>query len=171
MGGMRLDETLHLPLRPDAVAAMYADPAYAAVRAETLHAADSSSDITGDPAGAFTATTRLSLPTAGVPDIARRFVGETVTVRETQSWSAPQDGGRRTGTMDIQVEGAPASLSAQLEMMPEGEGGTLVRIAGDLVAKVPLVGGRLEKAALPYVSKILRAEERSAATYAARTAD
>ena len=38
-------------------------------------------------------------------------------------------------------------------------------IDGDLVAKIPLLGPRLEKAAIPYVSTVLRAEERSAKTY------
>ena len=40
-----------------------------------------------------------------------------------------------------------------------------VEIDGDLVAKVPLLGSKIEKAAVPYVSTVLRAEERSAAAY------
>lgn len=163
---MKLTESLRLPLRPEAVSAMYTDPAYAQVRARTLGAKDATSEVTGDAAGAFTVVTSLGMSTDRVPDIARRFVGDSVIVRETQEWGAPAADGSRSGTMVIDVVGTPASMRGDLRMRPEGEGATLVEIEGDLSAKIPLIGGKLEKTAMPYVSKVLRAEERSAAAYA-----
>ena len=67
--------------------------------------------------------------------------------------------------MTLEVAGTPAGLTATLRLSPSGEAASSVDIDGDLVAKIPLLGPRLEKAAIPYVSTVLRAEERSAKTY------
>lgn len=164
---MQLHETLTLPQSPTGTAAMYADEGYAAVRREALGASAAHAAVTGDPAGAFTVRTELTLPTDGVPDMVRPFVGTSVTVSERQEWQAPQADGSRTGTMHLQVAGTPASLEARMELRPSGEG-SVVEIRGELTARVPLLGSRLEKAAVPYVARVLRAEERAAADYAQR---
>lgn len=161
---MRLRERLHLPMAGHEAAAMYADDRYTAIRGRTLGATSAESSVDGDPAGAFTVRTTLALPTDRVPDIVRPFVGSSVTVHEEQSWSAPEADGSRRGTMNLEVAGTPAGMKATLTLTPDGEAAT-VDIDGDLVAKVPLLGSRLEKAALPYVSKVLRAEEKAARSY------
>jgi hypothetical protein len=162
---MKLRETLHLPLPARTAAAMYADPEYTAIRRGTLGADDASSHVEGDPAGAFTVTTELALPTDRVPEIVKPFVGAAVTVREVQSWSAPEPDGSRSGSMRLDVVGAKAGLTASLRLAAQDQERSEVEIDGDLVAKVPLLGPRIEKAAIPYVSTVLRAEERSAAAY------
>jgi hypothetical protein len=162
---MKLRETLNLPLPAAAAPSMYTDPEYTDIRGTTLGASRASSTHEGDPAGAFTVRTELSLPTDRVPDMVRPFVGSAVTVREEQVWSAADADGGRHGTMKLDVVGTPAGLTATLRLVPVGEQRCTVEISGDLVAKVPLLGPRLEKAAVPYVSKVLRAEERAASTY------
>ncbi|MDN5686689.1 MAG: DUF2505 domain-containing protein [Brachybacterium sp.] len=168
---MKLRETLTLPLSARTAATMYADQEYTAIRRETLKATSASSQVDGDPVGAFTVRTELVMPTDKVPDIARRFVGSSVTIRETQTWSAPEPDGSRRGTMDLEVVGTPAGMKGTVRLAPTGEMTSSVDIDGDLVAKVPLLGPRLEKAAVPYVSTVLRAEEKSAAAYADRADD
>ena len=133
---MKLRETLHLPLPARSAAAMYADPEYAAIRRETLGANEASSHIEGDPAGAFTVTTELVMPTDRVPDI----VGAAVTVKEVQSWSGPEPDGSRTGTMRLDVVGIPAGLTGTLRLAALDQARSDVEIDGDLVAKVPLLG-------------------------------
>lgn len=173
---MQLTETVHLPLGPAAVARMYADPEYAEFRARALGAQKGSAQVTGDPEGAFTVTTELVLPTDEVPDIVRRFVGTTVTVRETQQWQAPAEDGTRAGTIELDVAGTPASMRGTMRLAPAGgsddaaASATEMTVVGELTAQVPLLGRRLEKAALPYVSQVLAREERAAADYAERSA-
>lgn len=162
---MKLTETLNLPLPAQDVAAMYADPRYAQIRREVLGADEATSSVQGDVAGSFSVSTDLSMPTDKVPDIARPFVGSSITVREVQEWSAPQADGSRTGTTHLVVVGTPASLTASVRMSPAPDGTTDVVIDGDLVAKIPVLGKRLEKAALPYVSRVLQAERKAARTY------
>lgn len=163
---MKLRETLTLPLSAAGAVAMYADPEYTAIRRATLGATAAESSVEGDPAGAFTVRSQLSMPTDRVPDMVRPFVGSSVTIHETQRWSAPEADGGRQGTMTLEVVGTPAGLTGSLRLRTGGETSCSVEIDGDLVAKVPLLGARLEKAAMPYVSTVLRAEERSARTYA-----
>lgn len=109
------------------------------------------------------------LPTDRVPDIIRPFVGAAVTVKEVQSWSGPEPDGSRTGTMRLDVVGTPAGLTGTLRLAALDQARSDVEIDGDLVAKVPLLGSKIEKAAVPYVSTVLRAEERSAAAYRDRS--
>ena len=162
---MRLRETLNLPLSARDVPAMYADGDYTAIRRDVLRASSAESTVEGGSSGAFTVRTELALPTDRVPDIVRPFVGSSVTVREQQSWSAPEEDGSRRGELALEVAGTPASMKATLTLSPAGETSSTVEIAGDLVAKVPLLGARMEKAAVPYVAQVLRAEERAATTY------
>lgn len=162
---MKLHETLNLPLSADAAAAMYADQDYTVIRGETLGANRASSTVTGEPSGEFTVRTELVLPTDRVPDIVRPFVGSSVTVREEQAWSAPAADGSRRGTMTLEVAGTPAGMKATITLTPGGDSSCSVQIDGDLTAKVPLLGSRMEKAAVPYVSKVLRAEEQAAQKY------
>lgn len=162
---MKLHETLTLPLTAREAASMYADPDYTEIRRRTLGATRAESSVEGSPEGAFTVRTELSMPTDRVPDMVKPFVGSSVTIHEKQSWSAPAADGGREGTMTLEVAGTPAGLNAALRLAPSGEEASSVEIDGDLVAKIPLLGPRLEKAAIPYVSTVLRAEERSAKTY------
>lgn len=162
---MKLHETLNLPLSADAAATMYADQAYTVIRGDTLGASRASSTVEGEPDGRFTVRTELVLPTDRVPDIVRPFVGSSVTVSEEQTWSAPAGEGGRRGTMTLEVAGTPAGLKATITLTPSGDSSCAVQIDGDLTAKVPLLGSRMEKAAVPYVSKVLRAEEQAAQKY------
>lgn len=164
---MHLNETLTLPMAPEQAARMYADPQYASLRAQSLDAQAAPSVVQGDPAGAFTVTTELKMPTDRVPDIARRIVGSSVTIRETQEWQAPEADGSRRGTIRFDVAGTPATMTGDTKLAAAGEGSTLT-VDGELTVKVPLVGGKIEQAAMPYVAKVLRREETSAQTYAAR---
>lgn len=168
---MKLRETLNLPLPARAAAEMYADPEYTEIRRRTLGATSAESALEGDTSGAFTVRTELSMPTDRVPDMVRPFVGSSVTIHEEQAWSATEPDGGRRGTMKLTVAGTPAGLDASLRLTPTGASTSSVDIDGELTAKIPLIGPRLEKAALPYVSTVLRAEERSATSYRESTSD
>lgn len=168
---MRVNETLHLPLSPDAVSRMYTDPQYPPLRAAALRAHDVTASVTGSPESAFSVSSTLKLPTAGIPDLVRKVVGEMVTVREVQDWSAPAADGSRTGTIELHVEGTPASMTGDLRLAAAGEDASTVTIDGELQAKVPLLGKKIEQAAVPYVKKVLAKEQSSATAYVGRDAE
>ncbi|MDO5662849.1 MAG: DUF2505 domain-containing protein [Brachybacterium sp.] len=168
---MRIHENLRLPLSADDVPLMYADERYARLRASTLGADDVDHRVQGDPSGSFSTVTTLAMPTDRAPDIVRRFVGSRITVVERQQWQAPSSDGSRTGTTRLEVQGTPASMDAELSLRPAGASTSTVEIKGNLQAKVPLLGSRLEKAAAPYISEVLAAEQRTAERYTEGEAD
>lgn len=97
------------------------------------------------------------LPTDGLPDFARTFVGDTLTLSETQDWGPAAPDGTRRGTLTLAVAGAPLTLNGTLSLAPNGTGSTQ-HIEGDLRARVPLVGGKIENSAAPALKDAMETE-------------
>lgn len=152
---MRIDDELRYSAPPDAVAVMLTDPAFNEAVSQRMGAVAQTTEVTGDPTGPFTVTTVRTLPTDEFPDVARRFVGATVDVREVDTWQAPAPDGSRDGTITVEVQGAPLKLTGTLRMRPDADG-SVESVSGDLKASVPLIGGSLEKAAAPAIRAAIR---------------
>jgi Protein of unknown function (DUF2505) len=109
-------------------------------------------------AGSAVITTRRELPTDTVPDFARGFVGRTLDVVRVDRWEPPAADGSRDGTVTVEIKGAPIRLNGMLALRPDDAGSEEV-IAGELKASVPLLGGKLERAAEPALMSAIRKEE------------
>ncbi|GAB2676061.1 DUF2505 domain-containing protein [Thalassiella azotivora] len=157
---MRIQEQVRYPATPDAVAAALADPRFSDRVTELMGASEGSVDVDGDPAGPFTVTTVRRLPTDDFPDVARSFVGATVQVRQVDAWAAPAPDGSRAGTISVEIVGAPLRLTGTLHLAPDGDS-TVQSVDGDLKASVPLLGGKLERAAEPAVHGAIRQQIRA----------
>jgi len=112
-------------------------------------------------------TTERVLPTSGMPDFAKNMVGETLKVTETQDWGPADGNGSREGTVSMAVAGVPVALKGTLSLAPGGAG-TVEAIDADLKASVPLIGGKIEKAAAPPVEDAITIEQRVAQEWLAR---
>lgn len=152
---MRIHDDVRYAGRPLDVAAMLADPGFSDQVASRMGSTAASVDIDGDAGGAFTVTTVRTLPTDGFPDIARRFVGSSVDVRQVDQWAAPDADGTRSGSITVEIVGAPLRLTGTMTLTPDGDG-TRQSIDGDLRAGVPLIGGKLERAAEPAIHAAIR---------------
>lgn len=92
--------------------------------------------------GSAVVTLRRTMP-ANVPDFARRFVGETITLEQTETW-APDDGsGVRRASLHLTVAGQPASMTGAISVSVEG-GGAVERVNGVVRVSVPFIGGKVE---------------------------
>lgn len=164
---MHLDALLGYTAGPDAVAALLADRTFV----EEVCAASSARawevDVSGSADGPFTVTTERTLPTDGIPEAFRRFIGETLRVRQVDRWEAPAADGTRSGTIHLEVVGSPVSATAATSLRAGGSG-TEQPVSGELKASVPLIGGRVERAAEPALVAALRDQERLAARHLAR---
>jgi hypothetical protein len=109
-------------------------------------------------AGSATITTRRELPTDDIPDYARSFVGRTLDVVRVDRWEAPAADGSRDGTVTVEIKGAPIRLNGMLALRPD-DAGTEETIVGELKASIPLLGGKMERAAEPAVMSAIRKEE------------
>ena len=64
-------------------------------------------------------------------------------------------GRARAGT--VELAGAPIDLAGTLSLAPTGRG-SVETVDGDLKARVPLLGGQIEKAAAPALESAIRVE-------------
>ena len=79
---------------------------------------------------------------------------------ETYEWGGATGDGTRTGTLTVEVAGAPVAMRSSVRLAPAA-GGTQISIDGDLKASIPLFGGKVEKAAAPAVIDAIRSEQRT----------
>ena len=155
---MHLTVELTFPAEADEVVAMLADETF--VRWRAARAADGTVeqvDVSGSPDAGFTVVVRRTLPTDLIPVQVRPFVGDRLEVRQAEAWEPPV-GGRRVGTVAVEIAGAPVRVTGTvaLERLPDGGS----RQVYDCVvrASVPLFGSVVAEAAARAVRTTLEAE-------------
>ena len=158
---MKFSADISYTAPPEKVYAMLIDPAFQEKVCLATGALDHSVDVepahtSGD--GGATITTTRKLPAQGLPDFVRTFVGETLDVMRVDHWGPPEADGSRRGTIVVEIQGTPVRLSGTVEMAPSGSG-TLEHVLGDLKAAVPLLGGKIERAAEPAVRGAVAKEQ------------
>jgi Protein of unknown function (DUF2505) len=97
------------------------------------------------------------MPTDSFPDFVKSMVGATLAVTETQDWGPPGHDGSREGSIKVDLGGAPLDLLGVLSLAPAGRG-SLESVDADLKAKIPLIGGKIEKAAAPAIESAISVE-------------
>jgi len=141
------------------VFAMLTDAAFQERKCAATGALESEVEIERFPDGGATIRTRRTMPTDQMPDFARSFVGRSVDVVQVDDFGAPDGGGRREGTVVVEIKGAPVRFAGSLVLGASPEG-TLETVDGDIKASVPLVGGRMERALEPALRSAIRVEQR-----------
>jgi hypothetical protein len=142
----------------DRVIAMLRDEGFARERARAAGAADADVAIDAGDEGDFSVAIRRAVPASSIPQEFRGLVGSNLVVRYTEAWNAPVSGAEgREGTFAVEVIGAPGHARGSLVLTPDGAG-TAFGLAGDLEAKVPLVGSMVEKAVAGAIEKSLPLE-------------
>lgn len=101
---------------------------------------------------------RRVLP-ARVPDLVRRFVGESIEVDQVEQWSAPEPGGTRTATVQVSVHGQPASMSGSILLAPAA-GGSSELVTGEVKVAIPFLGRQIEPEIVKVIEAALRIEQR-----------
>lgn len=155
---MRITTFFDYAATPEDVFTMLADPAFQAAKVEATHPLSHTESVTPKGEQTEIVTSRV-ISTDGFPDFAKSMIGPKLRVTETIVWSRASADGSRTGTIAIAIGDAPVRMDGTMRLGPGGSG-TRVDIDGDLRAKIPLVGGRVEKAAeSPILTAIEREQE------------
>lgn len=141
------------PATPDRVRAMLLDPAYAQMRAERTGALSVEANVRNEGGQDVLAIERV-IP-AEVPDFARAFVGETLTVKETHAWGA-LDGTSCEGTIAVTFS-APVGVKGTMRLFAEGDA-TIVELDGSIAASIPFMGGKVEEMVKGEMDRYLRKE-------------
>lgn len=156
---MKISHTVEFPAPPHEVFEMLAEPRFQEAKCGATAALEHAVDVelTGDRT--IIKTERI-LPAGGLPDYARSMVGETLQVGERQDWGPASTDGSRHGSIALEIHGVPLSLTGTVRLEPGGAG-TVQHIDGDLKARVPLIGGKIEKAAAPLIESAIEVEHRT----------
>lgn len=158
---MRITETVAHPCDPARAYQMLTDHDYQVARAERSGATDQTVTIDTDPGdGATTVTLQRHLPSTGVPDWASTFVGPTLLLVETVRWGAADADGEREGAMSLELPGLPVSFTGGIHLRRGAEAGTSEHVVdGDLEARLPFFGAKIEELVAGQIRTIVRLEE------------
>ncbi|WP_265447661.1 DUF2505 domain-containing protein [Flexivirga meconopsidis] len=162
---MKIEETWSYDAPADTVFAMLLDPKFQQAKCEATGALSSKVDVRTEPPIEVIETHR-EMSTAGLPDNVAKLVGKSLKIIEIQLWGKPAGDGARTADLDVSLGGLPVNFVGKITMTPAGET-TGLHLVGDLKARIPLVGGRVESAAAPAISNGVRIEAETGAKYLA----
>ncbi|MEO7070110.1 MAG: DUF2505 domain-containing protein [Nostocoides sp.] len=93
-------------------------------------------------------TSHRVLPTDDLPDFVRTFVGSHLKLTEVQDWGPAAADGSRSGVLTLTIDDVPIRLDGTLSLSPAGSG-SVQSVTGELRARIPLVGGKVEQSAAP----------------------
>ena len=133
------------------VAAMLADPAF---REEVCdYQRVISKEVTVDRRGeGMEVVIDMVQPARGIPSFAQKFVGDTINIVQSESWSSPT-----RGNITVTIPGKPGDMSGTA-VLAESGGGTVETVDLTVKVNIPLVGGKLEGLIAGLLEKALVAE-------------
>ena len=153
---MDLRTQLRFDTDPVTVFAMFTDEAYLARKAGATGAVRHEASVTR--LGDHVPVRLLRVMPPDVPDLLRSFVGETIDLDQTDVWQPASSDGSRTGSIRIEMGGAPVQLTGGMTLVGTAAA-TAATIDARVKASIPLVGGRIEKAVHDAVVHAARIEE------------
>jgi hypothetical protein len=154
---MDLKSELRFDADPYAVFGMLTDEAYIAKKTTAAKAIRHQVSVNRDGDQVTIELVRIMPP--DVPDFVRRFVGETIDVKQTDVWEPAQPDGSREGRISLEMVGMPVACNGTMRLTPSGAG-TLLTINGSIKASVPLFGGKIEEAVHQGLTEAARIEEK-----------
>lgn len=157
MCGMKIHETADYPdATPAQVFAIIRDDDFRAEVCEKIHsvAYEVSAEDTAD--GGARIQIDRTMP-AEMPDFIKKLTGETVEVRQVETWGPAAADGSRQGTVRLTIKNQPASMDGTMTIRGTATGAELV-VDGELKVKIPLIGKKVEPEVAKAIVAALRVE-------------
>ncbi|GAA3675591.1 uncharacterized protein DUF2505 [Yimella lutea] len=164
---MKIKRSWTYPAPVADVYAMVTDEAYQRRKSEATSTDGGTVELAQTADGGHLITVARVLPTDAFPENIRAMVGNTITVVETQTWGLAGDDGSRVADLAVDVKGTPASMKGTVTLTPVSDTQTRLDVDGDLKGGIPIIGGKIEKAAAPSFIHALEQEERIGTEYLA----
>ncbi|SDS17626.1 DUF2505 domain-containing protein [Jiangella sp. DSM 45060] len=154
---MDLNSELRFDADPAAVFAMLTDEAYIEKKTMAANAIRHQASVRRD--GDRVTIDLLRVMPPDVPDFVRRFVGETIDIKQRDTWGPAAADGSRDGSIELEMSGAPVRATGTMRLAGNGAS-TVLTIKALLKASVPLVGGKIEQAVHQGLMHAVKVEER-----------
>ncbi|KAA1422479.1 DUF2505 domain-containing protein [Mumia zhuanghuii] len=153
---MKLHEIADYPgATPDQVFDIIRDDEFRAAVCEKIHAI--AYEVTVEDGGDEVQVQIDRTMPADMPDFIKKITGETVEVRQVESWGPPAADGSRSGTVRLTIKGQPATMDGTMAIRPAAGGSELV-VDGEVKVKIPLIGRKIEPEVAKAVIEALRVE-------------
>jgi uncharacterized Zn-binding protein involved in type VI secretion len=94
-----------------------------------------------------------------VPDFIKKFLGETIQVRQVEEWGPANAGGGRTANVKVTIKGQPASMVGKASLQPTADGSMEI-VEGDVKVTVPFLGKKIEPEIAKAIASALKIEQR-----------
>ena len=164
---MKIKRSWTYPAPVADVYAMVTDEAYQRRKSAATSTDGGTVELAQTADGGHLITVARVLPTDAFPENIRAMVGNTITVVETQTWGLAGDDGSRVADLAVDVKGTPASMKGTVTLTPVSDTQTRLDVDEDLKGGIPIIGGKIEKAAAPSFIHALEQEERIGTEYLA----
>jgi len=136
---------------PEDVFAIISDPSFRETACEQTHALSYDVSVTESGDDVVVRVVR-EMPTDQVPDFARKFVGSTLTVIQTETWRPAAGDGSRTADVHGEIKGTPASFNGTAAITG-GTDNAVRSVDLDVRVAVPLIGKKIE----PFIAQAIEA--------------
>lgn len=143
------------------VAGMLSDPEFRQEVCRNQRATSYTAQIEGD-ANEKAVRIEMTQPTDRVPAFAKKIVGDTVTIVQTEAWSSASH-----ADVHVTIPGKPGEMKGTAVLV-EKDGVTHETVTLDVTVKIPLVAGKIEDLLAKLLGSALRAEERTGKEWLAR---
>lgn len=138
---MKFQQSLQYNKPSDVVIQMFGDPTYFEGKFQKLNALAFDVMEQSRSGDRFSIKMKLTFPlSVPVPGFAKKVVGDTTTLIEQDSW----DLSAKTGTLSVDIQGAPVTAVGQMKLVDQGDG-CVNEISWDIRCSVPLIGKKIEK--------------------------
>jgi hypothetical protein len=94
-----------------------------------------------------------------VPDFVRRFLGDSISVRQVELWRRADASGARTADVKVTIKGQPASMAGTAVLKPLGAGSVEI-VEGEVTVSVPFIGRKIEPEIVKVIVAALKIEQR-----------
>jgi Protein of unknown function (DUF2505) len=150
MCGMELKLSASYDATPEEVFAIVTDATFREQACEKTKALSYDVQVTESGGDTIVRVSRV-MPADDVPDIARKFVGQTLTLVQTETWHAAAADGSRRADVVGEISNTPVILKGAASI--NGSGAQAVQaIDLDVKVAVPLIGKKME----PFVVDAIR---------------
>ena len=133
------------------VAAMLADPAFREEVCDYQRVISKKVTITPRGEGKDVVIDMVQ-PARGIPSFAHKFVGDTINIVQSESWSSATQ-----GDITVTIPGKPGDMKGTAVLAESGSG-TVETVDLTVKVNIPLVGGKLESLIAGLLEKALVAE-------------
>jgi hypothetical protein len=167
---MNITQTVVHPADPQRIFEMLTDHDYQVQRCQRAGSLDQTVTVDRQPDGVTTVTTQRHLPADGVPDVAKAFIGPKLLTVETVRWGTADADGEREGAMTLEVPGVPVTFIGGMFLRRGSREGTTEHVVeGDLEAKIPFFGKKVEQQVAARITGMVELEQQLAAEWLARS--